>query len=473
MGEKGGKQQPAFASALRAYMKREEKKGFPTRVPNTDMQVAKELDALCGNQQERDEQEAEGATIPTFYVKRPVQFTKMQGMFKTVAETEFLKKEAREWLMDESERKKMWALIVQHQTGPRLFDVHKMDYDAYSKIAKLGCAKTKRYMSPENFLKFPTDHYDRISADAFYKYVCTKVRSYRIRIALIPYAKKCPGFVCERELEDYVRVCVPRFAQLRGMDRDFHAFYAITAVRKMFFVLDPKKRGKINLNTLCSHKIMIEFNRLGREDSSDDTGIPPIGYTTSEWFTKRSAVRVYADYFNLDRDNNGMLSKEEFGRHGWTNEIPDGILTSVFVDRLFEEVAMYAHSETKEPEMDYKTYLDFVLAMRNKNCPQGLDYFWKILDIRQQGYLTVSTMNFFFQAVVDRLRLAQQEAPNTMDVVGSEIFDMVAPASPHHITHSDLLRSQTAGTVVTILINVLGFMKHESREPLNHNLDWD
>ena len=39
--------------------------------------------------------------------------------------------------------------------------------------------------------------------------------------------------------------------------------------------------------------------------------------------------------------------------------------------------------------MDYKTYLDFVLAMENKSDPQSLQYLFRVLDTRQEGYLSV------------------------------------------------------------------------------------
>jgi serine/threonine-protein phosphatase 2A regulatory subunit B'' len=38
-------------------------------------------------------------------------------------------------------------------------------------------------------------------------------------------------------------------------------------------------------------------------------------------------------------------------------------LTEIFIDRVFEEY------QTFEGEMDYKTYLDFVIAMENKKTP--------------------------------------------------------------------------------------------------------
>lgn len=32
---------------------------------------------------------------------------------------------------------------------------------------------------------------------------------------------------------------------------------------------------------------------------------------TGNWFSASSALRVYGDYLNLDKDHNGMLSKKE------------------------------------------------------------------------------------------------------------------------------------------------------------------
>ena len=35
----------------------------------------------------------------------------------------------------------------------------------------------------------------------------------------------------------------------------------------------------------------------------------------SNWFSAPSALRVYGQYLNLDKDHNGMLSKEELSRY--------------------------------------------------------------------------------------------------------------------------------------------------------------
>ena len=81
-----------------------------------------------------------------------------------------------------------------------------------------------------------------------------------------------------------------------------------------------------------------------------------------------------------------MLSKEELQRYG------TGMLTSVFIDRVFQECLTY------DGEMDYKTYLDFVLALENRKEPQALQYFFRILDVEGKGFLSVFSLNYFFRA---------------------------------------------------------------------------
>jgi len=46
---------------------------------------------------------------------------------------------------------------------------------------------------------------------------------------------------------------------------------------------------------------------------------------------------------------------------------------------------------------DYKTYLDFVLALENRKEPEALRYLFRILDVQQRGYLNVFALNYFFR----------------------------------------------------------------------------
>ena len=73
------------------------------------------------------------------------------------------------------------------------------------------------------------------------------------------------------------------------------------------------------------------------------------------------------------------------------NRYGTGTLTSVFLDRVFQECLTY------DGEMDYKTYLDFVLALENRKEPQSLQYMFRLLDVQNKGCLNIFDLNYFFR----------------------------------------------------------------------------
>ena len=76
------------------------------------------------------------------------------------------------------------------------------------------------------------------------------------------------------------------------------------------------------------------------------------------------------------------------GRYG------SGTLTGVFIDRVFQECLTY------DGEMDYKTYLDFVLAIENRKEPPSLQYMFRLLDVQNKGYLNIFDLNYFFRVTI-------------------------------------------------------------------------
>lgn len=144
-----------------------------------------------------------------------------------------------------------------------------------------------------------------------------------------------------------------------------------------------------------------------------------------------------------------MLSKDELSRYGTAT------LTSVFLDRVFQECLTYYGEMVRESwqmfpvstdmqsayfncssnkinlqrerlmtllfrvmitsfilniclnhsfflcSQDYKTYLDFVLALENRKEPAALQYIFKLLDMENQGHLNVFSLNYFFRVSPD------------------------------------------------------------------------
>lgn len=131
----------------------------------------------------------------------------------------------------------------------------------------------------------------------------------------------------------------------------------------------------------------------------------------------------------------------------------------MFLDRVFSECHTY------DGEMDYKTYLDFVLALENRQDPQSLHYLFRILDFEHNGYLTSFTLNYFFKGIQEQILAHRAEKVNFEDVK-DEIFDMIKPKNPLRITLKDLINSGQGETMVSILIEFHKFWAYENREAM-------
>jgi Ca2+-binding EF-hand superfamily protein len=181
------------------------------------------------------------------------------------------------------------------------------------------------------------------------------------------------------------------------------------------------------------------------------------------WFSMECAMKVYGAYLALDQNHNGMLNRNELRRFG------KGMLTDVFVDRVFEEYQTYIDPETGEREMDYKLFIEFVLAMEHIGTKQGIQYLWKLIDINHCGYIDSHVISYFFGDVARILQTklayhgASDEIPLPEDVK-DEIFDMVKPEDPGRITKEDLERCGQGGTILSMLIDAAAFWRYDNRE---------
>lgn len=256
------------------------------------------------------------------------------------------------------------------------------------------------------------------------------------------------GNLREKDLENYIYELIPTFTQLQNIPQAFQSYYAITAVRKFFFFLDPKKTGKIFIKDMLTSPILAELYDLRQEK--------PLDELLENWFSCQNAQRVYEAYLRLDIDQNGLLKKSELARYQWG-------LTDLFIDRIFEEY------QTFEGEMDYKTFLDFVLAMENKKSPQSLSYFFKILDIYGKGAIDSFVINMFFKQVLAKLGEKDPEAEKGFQVedIKDEIFDMAKPELPRAITLEDLINCGQGDVIFSILTDTKAFFDYDQREQGN------
>ncbi|VDO05584.1 unnamed protein product [Rodentolepis nana] len=355
--------------------------------------------------------------------------------------------------------KTVW--LQQTRIGISLYDAHGDGYlregDLESYISELIpslCKTEESTRNPEVIVKPPeTDAslVDGSSTSEVGESTSSKVESERPTKNSIHILQKEETEELEvtklKKLEQY-----PLSASLNGVDDAFRTFYVCTAVRKFLFFLDPLRAGRVRICDILACGFLDNILEL-REASTTQARLE------ENWFSLESAKRIYASYLRLDTDQNGMLSRKELA--GYNNES----LTDAFLDRVFQECLTY------EGEMDYKVYLDFVLAMENRSEPQSIAYIFRIVDLGGQGRLCVKTVEYYLNSLLESLGDGP-DTPRTCDII-NEIFDMIRPKHPDYITLDDLLRSGKGDTVLGILTDVQCFMLYENREALAAGIQAD
>jgi serine/threonine-protein phosphatase 2A regulatory subunit B'' len=342
---------------------------------------------------DREESKAEPSVqeIPRFFFKKRFDGNSLQAKIRKRAQQEFFWHKHEELLGDRLQELYKVARAHTH-----------VDYVEFKHLGRPFVGT--EYFKAATFLKFDRDRHGRIEVAAFLAYVVRREELMHNRLHLSCYDTDQDGFLTLFDLKDYVQDVVhslPQLENFEGFDEQFLPFYTLTAVSKFFFFLDPQHKQKIRIRDLACSFEFAELSELRQQDflPAEELDGPCFG---GNWFSPQFAMDLYRYYLQLDVDRNGLLSKaelREFGRpredgHNGVFPVPTCALTDVFIDRVFEDCPLLY-----DGEMDFKTFVDFTIAMVYKHTPEALHYFFRLLDVQNSGRLTAFGINFFFREV--------------------------------------------------------------------------
>ncbi|ETO30975.1 serine/threonine protein phosphatase 2A regulatory subunit B'' subunit gamma [Reticulomyxa filosa] len=314
-------------------------------------------------------------------------------------------------------------------------------------------------------------------------------------------------YITEADLEVFIADQIEMIGSLSRIEESFQPYYIYHAVRKFMFMLDPKHKGKnyfilffliytwlysflfckIPITEMLCSDVFQELNqfRFEHDDTSNTTSsangncIGTDGTTKSNssglnetnnnnsnnninnWFSPQYAMKVYRLYLQLDTDRKGTLNKTEL------LQFNNSSLSNLCVDRLFEVKKTWDH------EFDYKGFLDFIIAVENKKTFPAFCYFWEVLDLQGQGYLTPFDIRTLFRVFRFKKKWDYLDwNPQILRTLWydtslfSEIVDMVHPNDNQKITQQELYKSGMHATIIDILTDVKGFWEYDNREAI-------
>jgi len=451
--------------ALRQYVEKHHSASAALSADDAERNVQAELAKIW---RRRDEAEV-GAEpslkhIPRFFLRKPVAERGSQAQLVQQEVSKLARDRLREYMnslvLDVAELDECWHLLKARVSPPYSPADERINYDDFCQVAdqlqlrQLASGSPERsvdsFFSASHYLKFDLDTYGRISILHFFQWVRCKNAILRTRLELSCFDSGGDGTLTERELEMWIQDSLRNLPALQGCTKEFFPFYKVTAVRKFFFFLDPKRRGRVALRDVLASPILHEMLELRRTDLTSEE-------QQHNWFALEYAEMLYSDYLELDADQNGMLCVNELVRYR------SGGITRAFVQRVFQECHTY-RNKAGQNEIDYKSYLDFVLAMTYKGTPEALGYFFRLLDLQRRGRLGAFEVNYFFRSVLDKFEEAHEDPNCTVEDVQGEIFDMVKPRDPLFITLRDLVDCKVGDTVVGMLTDMHAFWQYDRRE---------
>nr|GME00463.1 probable serine/threonine-protein phosphatase 2A regulatory subunit B'' subunit TON2 [Ipomoea batatas] len=338
---------------------------------------------------EKQQKNQESGKIPTFYKKKPEEGSISQRV-QRLAKYRFLKKQS-DLLLNADDLDSMWVCLRENCVIDDATGAEKMNYEDFCHIASVCTEqigpKCRRFFSPSNFMKFEKDESGRIAILPFYLYVMRTVSLTQARIDMSELDEDSDGFLQPHEMEGYIRGLIPNLAQLRDMPAAFVQMYCRIAAHKFFFFCDTNRRGKACIKKILLSNCLQELMELHQESEEEVTDMEQ----AENWFSLTSAQRICDMFLALDKDMNGTLSKQEL------REYADGTLTDIFIERVFDEhVRRGKIGGGNTREMDFESFLDFVLALENKDTPEGLTYLFRCLDLNVRGFLTTADIHTLF-----------------------------------------------------------------------------
>ncbi|XP_024022608.1 probable serine/threonine-protein phosphatase 2A regulatory subunit B'' subunit TON2 [Morus notabilis] len=410
---------------------------------------------------EKQQKSAAAGTIPSFYKKKPEEGS-ISSKVQRLAKCRFLKKQS-DLLLNTDDLDVMWVCLRENCVIDDATGAEKMNYEDFCHIQSICTEqigpKCRRFFSPSNFMKFEKDEQGRIAILPFYLYVMRTVSLTQARIDMSEIDEDSDGFLQPQEMQQYIHGLIPNLAQLRDMPAAFVGTYCRIAARKFFFFCDPQRRGKACIKKILLSNCLQELMELHQESEEEVTDTEQ----AENWFSLTSAQRICDMFLALAKDMNGghgTLSKQAL------REYADGTLTDIFIERVFDEhVGRGKGGGASAREMDFECFLDFVLALENKDTPEGLTYLFRCLDLQGRGYLTTADIHTLFRDVHQKW-IEGGNYELCIEDVRDEIWDMVKPADPLKVTLADLLGCKQGGTVASMLIDVRGFWAHDNRENL-------
>jgi serine/threonine-protein phosphatase 2A regulatory subunit B'' len=232
---------------------------------------------------------------------------------------------------------------------------------------------------------------------------------------------------------------------------EFQERYADTVIERIFYTVDTNDDGKITYRELKKSNL---FDVCLAVDEEEDIN------KIRDYFSYEHFYVLYCRFWEIDTDHDFIIDKDDFSRYeGHT-------LSRKANDRIFEQVPRSFTSQQKD-KMSYEDFVWFMISEEDKTTKRSLEYWFKIVDLDNNGIITAYEMEYFYEEQLRRLEYLNQEAVPFKDIL-CQMSDMLCPPIESQFTLKDfIVKKQISGIFFNALLNLNKFIAYEQRDPFN------
>jgi serine/threonine-protein phosphatase 2A regulatory subunit B'' len=232
---------------------------------------------------------------------------------------------------------------------------------------------------------------------------------------------------------------------------EFQDRYADTVIERIFYKIDANDDGKITFRELKRSNF---FDICLSVDEEEDIN------KIRDYFSYEHFYVLYCRFWEIDTDHDFIIDKDDFSRYeGHT-------LSRKANDRIFAQAGR-AFTSTQPDKMAYEDFIWFMLSEEDKSTKRSLEYWFKIVDLDNNGIITAYEMEYFYEEQLRRLEYLNQEVVPFKDIL-CQLSDMICPPIENQFTLNDIYsKSKISGVFFNALLNLNKFISYEQRDPFS------
>ncbi|KRX04927.1 hypothetical protein PPERSA_06561 [Pseudocohnilembus persalinus] len=221
-----------------------------------------------------------------------------------------------------------------------------------------------------------------------------------------------------------------------------------TVIHRIFFMVNRQDNGQITWREFKNSQLFESLQEVDREEDINKV---------RNFFSYEHFYVIYCKFWELDQDHDFLITKDEFARyqgHGLSKKV---------VDRIFEGIPRKLKG--LDGKMTYEDFIYFILAEEDKTTLTSIEYWFKLIDLDENGIITGYEMEYFYEEQRQRLEYLNHEIVFFQDVV-CQMVDLLKPEDDIKFYLSHFKEEQhQCGVFFNILTNLNKFVSYEQRDP--------